>query len=94
MFGIIILDVLILEIIAKPIECVVVFKKNNQPKPIRFRYKDSTQKEHVIHVDRVSKIEKRKMAGIDALVYTCFTNDKDYELKFELHTCKWVLFRI
>lgn len=83
-----------MEIIAKPIECVVVFENNNQPQPIRFRYKDSTQKEHVIHVDRISKVEKSKMAGIDALVYTCFTNDKAYELKFELHTCKWVLYRI
>jgi len=89
-----VLEVLILEIIAKPIECVVVFEENNLPKPIRFRYKDSAQKEHIIHVDRISKVEKSKMAGIDALVYTCFTNEKIYELKFELRTCQWVLFKI
>ncbi len=83
-----------MEIIAKPIECVVVFEENNLPKPIRFRYKDSAQKEHIIHVDRISKVEKSKMAGIDALVYTCFTNEKIYELKFELRTCQWVLFKI
>lgn len=83
-----------MRIVAKPIECVAIFEKNDRPKPIRFRYKDSVEKEHVIHVHRITDISISKMAGIDALVYTCYTNEKLYELKFELDACIWYLFRI
>lgn len=83
-----------MKVVAKEIECIVVFDKGDLPKPIRFRYRDSKEKEHVIHIHKVQEVEKTRKAGIDALVYTCCTDEKVYELKFELHTCQWVLFRV
>lgn len=84
-----------MKIVAKPIECVVSFDKRNEfPEPIRFRYFDKEEVAHVIVIEKIKKIERQRMAGIHSIVYSCVSNNIEFELKYVLDTCKWCLFRV
>jgi hypothetical protein len=43
-------------------------------------------------------MDKEKLAGNEMLVYRCESSidgiEKVYELKFEIKSCKWMLFKI
>jgi len=52
----------------------------------------------VIKIDKVISVDKEKFAGNDMLVYKCQSVinevDRIYQLKYEIITCKWMLFKI
>lgn len=82
-----------MKILAQPIEMIAKFDTQGNPIPVRFK----TQKGNVIDVQQVLKVTSEKLAGNVMLIFECFSefNDKSfrYELKFELQTCKWILWR-
>ncbi|MBU3110085.1 hypothetical protein [Clostridium lacusfryxellense] len=51
-----------------------------------------------IKVDKVISVEKEKLAGNFMLVFTCQSvikaAERVYELKYELITCKWILYKL
>lgn len=82
----------------KPIEMIAWFTKEEMPIPLRYRLiaHDNTNK--VIKVDRVIFKEEEKLAGNRMVLYRCesIINNvqKIYELKYEIDSCKWFLFKI
>lgn len=87
-----------MKVIAKPIEVVAWFTKTGIPRPIRFRIVNEDLAETVITVGKVLHTDKEKFAGNPMLVFRCQGQvngvDKTYEIKYELLTCKWMLFKI
>ncbi|QZY56735.1 hypothetical protein [Crassaminicella profunda] len=87
-----------MKVVAKPIEMIAWFEQNGAPHPIRFRLKNNDECWNIIKVERVITVEKEKLAGNYMYVFTCQSviNDvtKVYVLKYELSSCKWVLFKI
>jgi hypothetical protein len=51
-----------------------------------------------LNIDKVVTITKEKLAGNPMLVFSCRSEIRGvvrpYELKYELNTCKWMLFKI
>ncbi|ACL20444.1 hypothetical protein Dhaf_2416 [Desulfitobacterium hafniense DCB-2] len=63
------------------------------PAPARFQHKDK-----VINVEQILRVSEEKLAGNPMKIYSC-QSDIDgklrrYDLKFELQTCKWFLYRM
>ncbi len=87
-----------MKVVAKPIDMLAWFDKGGTLTPIRFRMTGEDKCNHIIKIDRVITMGKEKLAGNDMLVYRCESNiegtEKIYELKFEIKTCKWMLFKI
>ena len=87
-----------MKIVAKPIQMIAWFEEDGAPHPIKFRLNNEEQYWTTIKVDKVITIEKEKLAGNHMYVFKCQSNIdnvlKIYELKYELHTCKWMLFKI
>ena len=77
----------------KPIEMIAWFDLVGVPRPIRFRVDGE-----VCIVQQVSSISEEKLAGNRMKIYRCQSEIdgllKPFELKFELNTCKWFLFRM
>ncbi|WP_242832497.1 hypothetical protein [Desulfosporosinus orientis] len=77
----------------KPVEMIAWFTQDGIPNPIRCRLGDK-----VIRVQQVTSISEEKLAGNRMFIYRCQTeiNGKliPFELKFELQTCKWFLFKM
>lgn len=87
-----------MKVVAKPIEMVAWFTEDGVPNPVRFRIKSDDRLMSVIKIDRVVFREKEKLAGNSMIVFRCQSiinnMDRTYELKYEVNTCKWMLYKI
>lgn len=86
-----------MKIIAKPIEVICLMNKGIIT-PLRLRIIREDESLQVIKVDKVITRTQEKLAGNLMIVFVCQSLienvEKKYELKYELNTCKWVLFKI
>lgn len=84
-----------MKVVAKPIEMIALLSEEGVPQPLRFRMDDSGKG---IDVEQVAETHLGKLAGNNMYVFTCQSEIcgklKKYEFKFELSTCKWMLFKV
>lgn len=87
-----------MKLIAKPIDVIAWFDTKGIPHPIRLRVSNINEKYEVINIDRIITQNKERFAGNEMILFKCqsIINSKEilYELKFELETCKWMLYKI
>lgn len=87
-----------MKVLAKPIEMLAWFTCEGLPNPIRFKIISEDNAFTVIKIDRVITKELEKLAGNNMVVFKCQSNingtEKLYEIKYDLRTCKWILFKI
>lgn len=87
-----------MNIIAKPIDVVASFTINGIPSPMRFRYQQSEDETVVIKIDNILFKETEKISGNVMILFRCESNvegiSRTYDIKYELATCKWMLYRI
>ncbi|MCO1604530.1 hypothetical protein [Desulfosporosinus nitroreducens] len=81
-----------MKIIAASIEALAWFE-NDKPHPLRFKLNGKEFKiEQVIHG------AEEKLAGNRMLIFRCQSEIngelRPYEIKYELNTCKWFLWRM
>lgn len=86
-----------MKVVARPIEVYSLTDKKGQVHPIMLKLEDKNVVKE-LKIDRIVSITKEKLAGSAMLVFTCQSEIKGivrpYELKYELNTCKWMLFKI
>jgi len=87
-----------MKVVKKSIEMIAWFNQEGIPHPIKFRIMDNKESWIVIKVDRIIKRDTEKLAGNKMIVFRCQSIingvEKIYEIKYELDTCKWILFKI
>lgn len=87
-----------MKIIAKPIEVVSYTSNKGDVRPLRFRIQGEDDLVKVVKIDRIITKETEKLAGNPMLVFRCQSLidnvQKQFEIKYELQTCKWILFKI
>lgn len=73
------------------------FTTNKMPIPLRYRITDENNSYKVVKVDRVLFAEEEKLAGNRMIVYRCESQINNlrriYELKYEIDSCKWFLYK-
>lgn len=87
-----------MKIVMKPIEVIAYFDIQGLPTPKKFKYQDIDDFPTTIQVDRVSFRAEEKLAGNRMLIFRCQSSINDmikvFELKYEIQTCKWFLWKI
>jgi len=87
-----------MKVMARAIKMIAWFAEDGTPNPVRFKIKNDDESESVIKVDRVISKEFEKLAGNKMILFRCQSvlNDvnKLYELKYEINTCKWMLYKM
>ena len=87
-----------MKIVAKLIEVVSWTDTKGNINPVRFRITNEDESNYVIKIDKIICVDKEKLAGNNMLVFKCQSVingfDRLYELKYELQTCRWILFKI
>ena len=87
-----------MKVLALPIEVVSYTDDKGSIRPIRFRMQIEDEPMQVIKVDQVIVKEVEKLAGNDMLVFKCQSlidnAMKLFEIKYELKTCRWILYKI
>lgn len=88
----------ILKIVAQPIEVVSYTDDKGDIRPLRFRLKTEDDSMKVIKVDKVIVKGTEKLAGNIMFVFRCQSLIdnvlKLFEIKYDLKTCKWMLYKI
>lgn len=86
---------IIMKIINEPIKITVIFHldkkiETGQIEPVKFRYNDNDVK-----IQKILKIYEEKSFGRSNVIFVCQHNGKDvYELKYEVDSHVWYLFRV
>lgn len=87
-----------MKVIAKPIEVISYTNNKGDIKPLRFRIEGEDNSGKVVRVDNVIIKEREKLAGNSMLVFKCQSLiddvEKQFEIKYDLRTCKWILYKI
>ncbi|MEE0515714.1 MAG: hypothetical protein UC961_08690 [Emergencia sp.] len=87
-----------MKIVAKPVDAVAVFTAGEPPRPCKFRFYQASGERIEVEVGRIHSIERSRLAGIDALVYTCQSavgcKEKLYQLKYIIGEYRWELYKI
>lgn len=86
-----------MKIINKPVEVISWFDYEGHMTPIRFRIVGSNDVEEVYKVQRIVEKSFEKPAGNPMWVFTCVCFEAGVQrlfvLKYELSTCRWILFK-
>ena len=87
-----------MKIVAKPIEVISLIDTKGIITPLRLRLIRDDESLQVIKVDKIITRKQEKLAGNFMVVFTCQSIiddiEKIYEIKYELSTCKWMLWKI
>lgn len=86
-----------MKIYMKPIESLAWFTCEGIPHPLRYRI-TANNKMHTVTISRIISRREEKTAGNRMLVFCCEGEIngilKLFELKYELKTCRWYLYKI
>lgn len=87
-----------MKVLMKPIEMIAWFTNDKYPVPLRYRITSEDMSNTVIKVDKILFKEEEKLAGNRMIVYRCESiinnTQKIFELKYEIGTCKWYLYKM
>lgn len=82
----------------QPIEMIAWFTLEGIPSPIRYKIASEDASNIVVKVGRVITRSEEKLAGNRMFIFRCQSEIngllKLFELKYELNTCKWYLYKI
>ncbi|MGL4772955.1 MAG: hypothetical protein ACRC2K_05250 [Clostridium sp.] len=86
-----------MKVVSKSIQVIAAFDNLGGIKPIRFKL-DEEDKNVVIKIDRIITEEMEKLAGNIMKVFNCISVingvERRYQIKYEIKTCRWILFKI
>lgn len=87
-----------MKVVMKPIDMIAAFDHEGNLQPIRYRIKQEVDSYITIKIDKILVRREEKWAGNKMLLFTCQSDFhgilKIYEIKYEIQTCKWFLFKI
>lgn len=86
-----------MKVIAKPVDVIAWFENKGNINPIKFRIECEDSSYKVVKIDKILLRDKEKLAGNVMQVFRCSSLidgvQKIYELKYEVSTSKWILFK-
>jgi len=78
-----------MKILNEPIKVMAIFSTDGKIEPVKFRFEDK-----VVKIEKIMKIYEENIVGNTRLVFVCLHNGKDiFELKYELNSKTWYLFK-
>lgn len=85
-----------MKVVSKSIDVIAFFEKDGGVKTLRFRISED-EEEKVIKINRVVNREIEKLAGNVMEKFVCIASvngvERIFEIKYELLTKKWILFK-
>lgn len=87
-----------MKILMWPIEMAAWFTQEGVINPIRYRVTSDQSEPSVVKIDKVILRTEEKLAGNKMIIFRCQSVinglQKVYEVKYEIGTCRWFLFKM
>ncbi|MDF2949637.1 MAG: hypothetical protein K0R07_1674 [Sedimentibacter sp.] len=78
-----------MKILNEPIKVMAIFNLDGKIEPVKFRLEDK-----VVRIEKIMKIYEENIVGNKRMIFVCLHKGKDiYELKYELDSKTWYLFK-
>ena len=87
-----------MKVLSKPIEMISHTKEDGKIYPLKFKLENQLGESNIYVVQKLYTSNITKIAGNKMYIFTCeiIVNDekKMCEIRYELDSCKWLLFKI
>ena len=87
-----------MKVVNKPIELISKTNFEGVITPVKFRFQGEDEAWREVKIDRIITRELNKLAGNKIWVYECQSLMNDiiilYQLRYEIESCKWKLFKM
>jgi hypothetical protein len=87
-----------MKVLAYPIEMISYTNEKGEIRPLRFRLQIGDEPMKVIKINKIIHKQLEKFAGNPMMLYRCQCVEGDiekvFEIKYELNTCKWILYKL
>lgn len=87
-----------MKVYMKPIKMISVSEFDGVLTPIKFQMKNEVKELITVKIDNIVLRDEEKLAGNRMFIYRCQSDIegtvKIYELKYEVSSCKWYLFKM
>ncbi len=84
--------------LAKPIEMISWTEESGRIHPLRFKIESPDGSRHVIKVSNIYNSELNRIAGNKVYKFTCEIKMNGYnkicELRYDVDSCRWSLFKL
>ena len=78
-----------MKILNEPIKVMAIFTTNGKIEPVKFRLNDK-----VVKIEKIMKTYEEELVGNKRIVFVCLYKGRDiFELKYEIDTKTWYLFK-
>lgn len=86
-----------MKVLMRPIEMIFVSTTSGKLTPIKFKL-PTDKGDMVIKIDKIIKSQEEKISGNNIISYTCQStiarSERLFELRYEIRSCRWFLFKI
>ena len=87
-----------MKVYMRQIKMIAWFAENGALTPLKFQIKGDGSESITIRVDNITERSEEKLAGNKMMIYRCQSEidgvEKQYELKYEICTLKWYLWKM
>lgn len=87
-----------MKVLMMPVEMIAWFTVDGVPNPIRYKMRNEEKEDMTVNVGKIILRQEEKLAGNRMFIYRCQSIidgiEKTFELKYELSSCKWFLYKI
>jgi len=87
-----------MKVLMKSVDMICFNSSEGVITPIKFRIREEGQEARIIRIDRIIDKKEERIAGNRMLVYTLQTTidgiERIFEMKYEIQTFKWYLYKM
>ncbi|MDP4183302.1 MAG: hypothetical protein Q8942_19705 [Bacillota bacterium] len=87
-----------MKVLMKPIELIAWFTKDGAPNPLKYKIQGENGENITVNIEKIILRQEEKLAGNRMFIYRCQSTincvERIFELKYELNTCKWFLYKM
>ncbi|NLM72598.1 MAG: hypothetical protein GX184_00990 [Clostridiaceae bacterium] len=87
-----------MKVLMKSVDMIYLSNSEGVIFPIKFRYREGDQEPKVIRIERIIDRKEERIAGNRMLVFTLQTTidgvERIFEMKYEIQTFKWYLYKL
>lgn len=87
-----------MKIIMKPVKMILLNDENGVLTPFRFQIRNAEKEYVTVKIENITEKSEEKLAGNRMLIYRCQSEIngilKLFELKYEISSCKWFLYKM
>jgi hypothetical protein len=86
-----------MKVLMKSVDMICINTREGELTPVKFRMLDNGEN-RIIRIDKVLDRREEKLAGNRMIVFkvrsNIFNNEIIYEMKYEISTCKWYVYKM